>query len=100
VPVRVVVTGGLSDDTTSRLLASGEPDIALDWHSERRNAVCDVRMLRAHLPSAPSVECDDLIDVATAIYLADIAVQRGFREQWVRDIQLTIPVRRLDFWQE
>ena len=40
----------------------------------------------------------DLLDVTTAIYLADLAVRRGENEAWVRDLELVLAVREPDFW--
>ncbi len=74
-------------------------DWQLDWRSPRRNAVCTLTELQRHLPTALSPLAQDFLDVATAVYLTDIAVQRGRNEHWVRDIELALPVRCVDFWQ-
>ncbi|MBD3293174.1 MAG: hypothetical protein GF393_09635, partial [Armatimonadia bacterium] len=41
----------------------------------------------------------DLLDIATALYAADIAVMRGEREQWPREIDLSVPVRQPELWE-
>ena len=70
----------------------------LDWTSDRRNAVCDVSALRALARQPYPALLADLVDIATAVYLADIAAVRGRCEEWVRDIELEIPVRDVFFW--
>lgn len=40
----------------------------------------------------------DLLDLACALYLADIATPRGRAEEWVRTIDLDIPLRDPHFW--
>jgi 7-cyano-7-deazaguanine synthase in queuosine biosynthesis len=40
----------------------------------------------------------DLLDVAAAVYLADLAVPRGRNEQFIRAIDLHVPVRVPDAW--
>jgi hypothetical protein len=70
----------------------------LDWRSAQRNAACDHSELP--LPSGPErAVARDLLDMATAIYLADLAVPRGRNEDFVRELELVLPVREPDFWQ-
>jgi 7-cyano-7-deazaguanine synthase in queuosine biosynthesis len=86
---------GLPDG--ARAAAESRAAWTLDWRSDRRNAVLDC----AGLP-LPDGEDEplalDLLDVATAIYLADLAVKRGENEEWVRQVGLTLAVREPDFW--
>ena len=77
---------------------SGDDAWHLDWDSDRRNAARDLSSLCAisRVPCPPVLE--DLLDIATAVYLADIASPRGTLQEWVRDIQISVPVRDLEFW--
>ncbi len=74
-------------------------DWQLDWRSPCHNAVCTLTELQQHLPAPLSPLAEDFIDVATAVYLTDIAVPRGRNERWVRDIEVLLAVRRVDFWE-
>jgi 7-cyano-7-deazaguanine synthase in queuosine biosynthesis len=73
-------------------------DLLLDWQSERANSRRDLNRLLALLPAAPSPLAVDLAEIASAVYLSDLALQRGRNEEWVRHWELEIPVREADFW--
>ena len=93
--LRFVQSEGLSP----ALLATEERGAAclLDWRSEQRNAHYDHRDLP--LPGgAQEALARDLLDVAAAVYLADLAAPRERNEDWVREIELVLPVREVDFW--
>ena len=82
----------------ARAAAESQAAWTLDWRSERRNAVLDCVGLP--LPEGKDAALGrDLLDVATAIYLADLAVLRGNNEEWVRHLGLTLAVREPDFWE-
>lgn len=70
----------------------------LDWASDRRNALRDMLSIESMggAPLPPLVA--DLLDIGAAVYLADIASPRGALEEWVRTIELEIPVRDPGFW--
>lgn len=72
----------------------------LDWWSDGRNAVCDLSSLEAvsHRPWPPRLA--DLVELAAATYLADVAALRGAHAEWVRDITLEVPVSDVAFWEE
>ena len=72
----------------------------LDWTSERKNAICDVRRLRAPAGDRWTPQVEDLLSVATAVYLADIASPRGELEDWVRQVHITVPVHDPERWTE
>ncbi len=87
---------GLSERTQTAL--ADQVTWWLDWRSEQRNAILDC----AELPlpgGARQALALDLLDLATAVYLADLAVPRGANEAWVRDVELVLAVREVDFWQ-
>jgi len=99
VPIRVLQIEGADDSDLVGLCNPEEADWLLDWRSPRRNAIITLTELQQHLPAPLSLLARDFVDVATGIFLADIAVPRGRNEQWVRDIDLCLVVRELDFWQ-
>ncbi len=70
----------------------------LDWRSAQRNAVLDCADLPLPAGEAESTALD-LLDLTTAVYLADLAVERGENEEWARDLELVLAVREPDFWQ-
>jgi hypothetical protein len=78
---------------------TGPGDWVLDWCSDRRNATRDLAALHAVARRAPAPLVCDLLDIATATYLADIASLRGRLAEWVRDLDITVPVRDPGFWQ-
>lgn len=78
---------------------SGYP-LQLSWEGPTRNVSRNLQGLQALLPRPASPLGQDLLDIATAIYMTDIAVLRGRNEQWVRNLALTVPVREPTFWQE
>lgn len=85
--------------------ASGPPppgpdDLRLDWTGPERNATRNLQPLRDLLPGAAPPLAEDLLDIATAVYLADVGVPRGANEHWVRSLELTVPVREPAFWRE
>ncbi len=72
--------------------------VPLDWTADRRNSVCEISPLRAISTHLLSPVIVDLLDIATAVYLADVATVRGSHEEWVRDIRISVPVREPDLW--
>lgn len=80
--------------------APGMAPLELDWEGPRHNVSRNLSKLHALLPRELSPLCLDLVDIATAVYMTDIAVLRGRNEQWVRNLSLTVPVREPGFWRE
>lgn len=70
----------------------------LDWASDRRNALRDMVSIESMAGASLSPHVADLLDIGAAVYLADIASPRGALEEWVRTIELDIPVRDPGFW--
>lgn len=70
----------------------------LDWTSDRRNAIVDVTGLPGSAPGAESPLLADLMDLVAAAYFADVASPRGRLEEWVRDLEIEVPVRDPGFW--
>lgn len=73
-----------------------DADTLIDWRTERANVTVDLSEMPA--PAGLSAPALDLLDVAIGIYIADIAVMRGEREAWPREITLAIPVREPRLW--
>ncbi len=71
----------------------------LAWEGPQRNVLRNLRDLYRLLPRRPSPLAEDLLDLATVVYCADIGVPRGRNEEWVRRLELLTPVRQPDFWQ-
>ena len=89
-PIRVAVTGSVAPPPAG----FAEADLTLDLASPQRNLTLSLGPLAGCL----STRCRDLVELAAAVYAADIAVPRGTNEAWVRDLELFIPVRDPDFW--
>jgi len=98
-PVRIAVVGEPPERAAQRCPQVGAAELLLDWRSERANVRVDVPCL-AEVPASPvrDAACD-LLSVAVALYGADIAVRRGERDAWARDIELAVPVRDVPRWE-
>lgn len=72
----------------------------LTWDGPRRNLLRNLHGLYQFLPRSPSPLAQDLLDIATTVYGADLGVPRGRNEDWVRHLELLAPVREPDFWQD
>ncbi len=80
--------------------AAGTPpaDLLIGWHGEQANISAHLGSLRARgEPELPTAALD-LLDIAVALFAADIAVKRGERERWPRSFELSIPVRDASLW--
>lgn len=64
----------------------------------QRNLARNLQGLYQLLPHRPSPLAEDLADIATAIYAADLGLPRGRNEDWVRTVELLVPVRDPEFW--
>ncbi len=95
-PVHVVTNNG-PDPLPA---AACGADLCLRWEGPGRNALRNLAPLTALLAAEPPPLAADLLDIATAVYLADIGVLRGRNEDWVRNLDLTIAVREPSFWRE
>lgn len=91
----VVVVDGMAEADQCLLLPTAT--LQLGWYSSWRNVHFDLTPLRAAVGS-PSPVVADLLDLAAAVYLADLALPRGRNEQFVRDVGLHVPVREPELW--
>ena len=99
IPSRVAVVDGLDPVLRASLCeAAGDAQtVCLDWRSPQRNCRFGLASLEAASgPASPVV--NDLLDVAAAVYFADLCVPRGRNEQFIRAIDLHIPVRVPEAW--
>lgn len=93
---RIAVVAEAPERAAARCPAVADAHWLLDWRTQRANVAADVPCLG----SRHAARALDLLDVAVGIYAADLAVLRGEREGWPREIELTIPVRDPDFWRD
>ncbi len=93
---RIIVATGMPPD----LLARNRPtaDCCLHWTGEGYNALVNLSELQAAISAEPPPLLYDLLSIAIAVYLSDIAVPRGRNEAWPRDLALMVPVREPAFW--
>jgi 7-cyano-7-deazaguanine synthase in queuosine biosynthesis len=94
--LRVVADGG----TPVPLDPERQPDLCLRWEGPGRNATRNLSKLHSALPQPLSPLGEDLVDLATTIYLTDLGIPRGRNERWVREIEIVTPVHEPRFWQE
>lgn len=81
------------------LPAQPEADLCVQWDGQGRNATRNLNRLTETFPHSLPPLALDLLDIATTVHLADVAVPRGRNEQWVRRLQLVVPVREPSFWE-
>jgi 7-cyano-7-deazaguanine synthase in queuosine biosynthesis len=93
---QVVLVEGLCQDV--RRLLSPTATVQLDWRSPSRNVNLDLSALELEAGCLSPIAAD-LVDLVSAVYLADLAILRGRNEQFVRTFDLHIPVRALEAWQ-
>ncbi|MGD9497331.1 MAG: 7-cyano-7-deazaguanine synthase, partial [Armatimonadota bacterium] len=97
--VRIAVVHEPASDAAQRCARVAEADLLIDWYTERANVTVHAPALAGQARSLLPPLALDLLDLCTAIYISDIAVLRGEREGWPRDVELTMPARDPGFWQ-
>ena len=75
--------------------AAAQADLLLDTTSEHANVLATVATVLGPTPHDLPPLARDLMDVAVAIYISDLAVRRGELDEWTRDIALLVPVREV-----
>ncbi len=98
-PSRIAAIHG-SPGRAPEAAPAGDADLLIAWAGERANVSARMDGLRAQGDAPLPDAAEDLLDIAIAIYAADIAVMRGEREDWPREIELAVPVRQVDLWDE
>lgn len=77
-----------------------DADLLLAWNGECANVNVDLDSIHALTDRALPGAALDLLDIATGLFITDIAVRRGEREAWPRDISLAVPVHDVRCWQD
>ncbi len=95
---RIVVATGMPPGLLTRNRPTA--DWCLQWGGEGYNALVNLSELQALISTEPPPLLYDILDIAIAVYLSDIAILRGRNEAWPRDIDLMMPVREPDFWKQ
>ncbi len=93
----VVVVRGLPDSQLAAL--RDKAALELDWRTQQRNAVVGTGALEK-VAGRLQPRALDLVGIAAATYLADLAIPRGRNEAFVRTVELHVPVSEPEFWQE
>ncbi len=95
---RVIVETGMPPDMLER--AGQGADWGLQWLGDGCNVMADLEQLQAAIYTQPPELTRDMLDIALALYTADIVVPRGRNEAWTRELSLLVPVRQPDFWEQ
>lgn len=80
------------------------PPLTVCFHGPGRNFILETDRISARALEALDPLCEDLLEIACAVFRADSSIRRGgdARSQmgadWRRELDFTIPVRRPDFW--
>ena len=99
-PFTVVVATGLPPEATCLRPEYEQPDLTLSFCGPGRNFALDTPEIAAALGGAVPPRWLDLLEVAAAVYAADVAFLRGENEDWVRSTRFLIPVRDPAFWRD
>ena len=97
-PSRIVAVHQPPAEAATEIPLADEADLLVAWHGDHANVSARLGAIPA--PGGPPGAAEDLLDIAIALYAADIAVMRGERERWPREIELALPVRRPDLWHD
>ena len=95
---RVAVVVEPSERAAEREPAVAHADLVLAGATDGANFATDLAAPLGPTPADLPPLALDMVDLAAAVYLTDIAVARGRLEEWTRSISLAAPVRRPDFW--
>jgi len=96
---RTVVTAtALPPEARARRPEYRNPDLTLSFGGPGRNVTLDLREIAEAFGSDLPPRLWDLLEIAVAVYAADIASLRGENEAWVRSVRFLIPVREPAFW--
>lgn len=95
---RVIVETGMPPDIFERARPSA--DWCVQWLGDGCNVMAEFEQLQAAIRTQPSELTRDILDIALALYTADIVVPRGRNEAWTRELSLLVPVRQPDFWEQ
>lgn len=98
-PFRIAVVHEPPSEAAGRCRAVAGAELLLGWRGEQANVHLDLTSLRNLCEEPLPRSALDLLDVAIGLFIADIAVARGERERWPREIELSLPVRDVTLWE-
>lgn len=84
---------------------AGKPPLEIRFGGRYPNFTLEADKLRAKALAEIDPLCDDFLEIASAIFVADSTVSRGGEVRarmglnWRREFSFTIPVRQPEFWQ-
>src|SRR6056297_2051522 len=84
---------------------AGKPPLEVRFGGRYPNFALEADKIRARALAEIDPLCDDFLEIASTVFVADSTVSRGgpvrtgMGQKWGRDFSFTIPVRRPDFWQ-
>lgn len=83
----------------------GKPPLKIRFDGQYPNFTLDADRLRTRALAEIDPLCDDFLEIASTVFVADGTVSRGgdvraqMGQDWRRDFSFTIPVRKPEFWQ-
>lgn len=84
---------------------AGKPPLEIRFGGRYPNFSIEAYKLRAKALAEIDPLCDDFLEIASAVFVADSTVSRGggvrarMGQDWRREFSFTIPVRQPEFWQ-
>lgn len=87
-------------------LGSVRPPLEVRFGGRYPNFTLEADKLRAKALAEIDPLCDDFLEIASTVFVADSTVSRGgavrtrMGQQWRRDFSFTVPVRRPDIWRK
>ncbi len=97
---RIAVVRESPESACRRQPAVAQAELLLDMGGECSNVAADLsRVLNVGPHELPPLALD-LAEIAVALYTSDIAVVRGKGDEWTRNVNLLVPVREVEFWDE
>ena len=85
---------------------AGKPPLKVRFGGRYPNFTLEADKLRARALAELDPLCDDFLEIASTVFVADSTVSRGgavrsqMGQKWRRDLSFTIPVRRPDIWRK
>lgn len=99
-PARITAIHGSPAEAAKKAPAVASSDLLIAWNGEHANVSARTEAICVPADDPLPDAAEDLLDIAVALYAADIAVMRGERERWTREIDLAVPVRLIDLWND
>jgi hypothetical protein len=96
--LNIVVATALPPEAPGQRPECGHPDLTISFHGVGRNVILDWPAVCEAFGCDIPPRLRDLLEIAVAVYAADVAFSRGENEAWVRTARFVIPVRDPDLW--